>query len=588
LPGSVKNNYKKIKDILSKEQTEILEAAFLLMLPSLLTKITGLIFNLLAASYFGTDDPGWNQFIIASAIPEMLANILLIGAIGSVIIPILLACKKEEGKEKFLRVYSSIVNISIIAFSLLSLILIIFADSLFPFLLRTVIRPIDAPSDNEVVLIIQMMRVLLIPQLILGFSVFISSGLNVYNRLLVPQLAPLFYNIGRIVAIFTLLPLMDYSPWALVIGVFVGSILHLLVQIPLFRAVGLQYKLVIDVKNKYLKEIGLMGFPRMLALASEHIAFTVDKFFAFGVNGAAALTYANSLSLVVPTLFGYTFSVASFPTLSELYIEKDYKQIKYIVNKSLNQILFLALPFTVTLLVLRVPIVRLVFGLLPNTSLDLEGTYQIAWIILWFSLGWVFVSGKWFMYRLFYAVKDTFIPLVISGVSLVLTIVLSILFINLFSHNTLYAISDTKISLENLFLRSTGEAAVGGVALGMSVAYSIEFFLLLIIFNYKKISLDLKNLWYQSLKKFIAGIVMFVTMYFMYKTWNVISYSVPTTVQNSYTGSTTINLAILTGLTVVTSFLVYYLVSLLLKIEEIKILKRYLNPIFRLGGIEIK
>jgi hypothetical protein len=58
----------------------------------------------------------------------------------------------------------------------------------------------------------------------------------------------------------------------------------------------------------------------------------------------------------------------------------------------------LALPFIVTLLIMRVPVVRLTFGLKTDTALDLDGTYQIAWVLLWFAVGHVFVIGKWYMY----------------------------------------------------------------------------------------------------------------------------------------------------------------------------------------------
>src|SRR5690606_32732493 len=220
---------------------------------ALLTKFSGLFFNLIAASYFGADEPGWNQFLIASAIPELLMNVFIIGTLGSVVVPTLISCKRKESKEYFLKVYSSIINLSILLFAVVSIILIIFADSIFPSLLN-LIEPGMSLSESELSIIINMMRVLFIPQVILGASVFISSGLNAYNRYLVPQLAPLFFNIGRIIIMFVLVPLMNFSPWAMVVGVFVGSFLHLGVQIPLVRSLGLNYLFVLNLDNKYIRE----------------------------------------------------------------------------------------------------------------------------------------------------------------------------------------------------------------------------------------------------------------------------------------------------------------------------------------------
>lgn len=587
MPQLFKERIKNITWILSKEQTVILETAFLTMIPILLTKITGQFFSLLAASYFGTGNAGWNQFLLATSIPDMLTNVLLGGAIGSVIIPGLIAIKKKQGIETFIKAYNSVITSAIFIFSGISLVLALLADIIFPLFLKTLIPGQTELSQDDISQIVSMMRVLLIPQIVLGISVLVSSGLNIYNRFLVPQLAPLFFNIGRILGLVILVPLMNYSPWAIVIGVLAGSILHLGIQIPLFRSVGFKYRLSFSY-TKDLRNMLFVSLPRTLALMSENMALTFNDFLAFQIGGLASLNYANSISLIVPSLFGATFAYASFTTLTELFEDEEWEKIKYIISKTLNEMFFLALPFVITILILRVAIVRLAFGLLPNTRLDLEGTYQIAWVLLWFAVGHVFICGKWFMYRVFYAARQTLIPLIVSIISLVLTVVLGVLFTNLFSHNAEFSVSSTNLSVENFFTRGNSIAAVGGIALGMSIAYSIEFIILFAIFNTSKVRLNLRNLALNLGKKLIAGIAMFVVMYAIYKTWNILTYALPVSASFAYRGSTTINLLVLTLITVFTSFMVYYLVCLFFRVEELKILKKYLNPIFRIGGLRIK
>lgn len=581
---------KKVGRLLSREQTEILETALLLMLPALLTKLSGLFFNLIAASYFGTKEVGWNQFLVASSIPELLTNVFLIGTLGSIVIPTLITVKKREGIEVFSKVYSSIINLSILIFSIVATILAITADSTLPYLLN-LFEPDTVVNIADYEIIISMMRVLLIPQVVLGLSVFISSGLNVYNRYLIPQLAPLFYNIGRVVMLFVLVPLMNYSPWAIVVGVFVGSFLHLFVQLPLVFRLKITYVPVISIFNKYVLEILKTGLPRIFAIASEHIAFTFNKFLAYGISGnIAALTYANSLSLVIPTIFGYTFSVPSYTILSELFEENEKQKAEDVIIKTLNEILFLSLPFILILLVLRVPIVRLVFGIIPNTRFSFEDTSLTAWILLWFTMGHVFICGRWFIYRVFYATKDTMIPFLVSLVSLFFTIILSIAFTNLFSYNQTLAISDIQFSIQNLLVRNpnpTSEASLGGIAFAMSITYSLEFFILLILFHRTKQKFNFRKLIKTTLPKFYSGAITFVILYFMYKTWNAIAYALPVSGEGGFFGSTTLNLLILTLVSVITSLLTYYLLALLFKIEELKILRRYLNPIFKIGGLRI-
>ena len=154
----IKRPLKKITAFFSKEQKQIVNTALWLMIPSLLTKITGQLYNLVAASYYGTGatvDPttgevierlGFEHFVIANAIPELITTTLLVGSVGAIIIPILTQCKKKESKEVFFRTYSSIINTTVMVFAAISAILIIFGDVLFPFFLATFIKPVNPLS----------------------------------------------------------------------------------------------------------------------------------------------------------------------------------------------------------------------------------------------------------------------------------------------------------------------------------------------------------------------------------------------------------------------------------------------------------
>ncbi|BCX14201.1 MAG: hypothetical protein KatS3mg085_733 [Candidatus Dojkabacteria bacterium] len=579
----VQRKIKQINTLLSKEQTHILQTAFLLMIPTLLTKVTGQLFNLLAASYFGTQDPGWNQFIIANAIPELITNVFLAGAVGSLVIPILISAK-NEGKETFYRVYSTIINLSILVFVLISVVLFISAGALIPSIINIFGGEASQNiTSSDYVRIANMLRALLVPQMILGISIFVSNGINVYDRFLIPNFAPLFFNIGRILSLLIFLPILNNSPWAVIIGTYVGSILHLIIQLPLYRSLDLKWLPVVDIHSKYIKELGVLGIPRMFALASEHIVLTFNKFLAYGINqvGPSALFYANSISLVIPTLFGFTFSYASYPTLSRLFESQELNKVKDIVQKTLQEILFLALPFTMIFTAMRLPVVRLTYGLLPNTNFDLEASSQVAWILMWFSLGWVFLAGKWFMFRLFYAGKNTLIPFGVALSSLVITIILGLIFSNLMSHNNDYAISQITFTIDNFLTRGSHPAGIGGIALAMSFSYFFEFTMLLYFFHKKFIKLDLKDIFIQTFKKFLSSLIMFLIMYFIYKMWNVLSYSFPDRAGPQYRGSTTLNLAILTSITVSTGIAVYILMSALLKVEELKIFRKFLEPVFK-------
>ncbi len=586
----VRQTIKSLTDLLSKEQTEIMKIAGLLMVPSLLTKLTGQVFYVLMATQLGTQQP-LRDFQLANTLPEMLANILLTGAISTLVIPLLIESREKDGEKKFLHLYNNFLNLAMLLFIFVSLIIILFGDQLFPLVLQYIIRPAaaDYPSAQSISNIVSMMKFLMLPELILGISSFVSSGLNVYNRFFVPQLAPLFYNLGRIFGVFALLPLMDKSPWALVYGVLIGAVLHLVIQLPLVRMLNIKYEVVVNLEDQYVRKFIRTSAPRVVAYAADTISFALSQFIASGLGEAAisVFIYANAIALVIPAIFGYPFSVASFPTLSAMYTRKDFDGMNQIITQTINQIFFLSIPFVLAIMILRLPIVRLAYGLLPNTEFRRDDTTMVAWTILFFSFGVVFTAAQWYMYRIFYVAKNTYIPLMIATLSLVVTYVLSILFANVMSHSDVLSFSAIDVlSLQNWLTRGSGNAAVGGVALAISVVSIYEFFLLVWLIHKFVVKINFRHLYSELFRKILPTVVSGTLMYFMYKTWDILTF--PIDAKPGFTGSTTLNLFILTSITVFTSFMVYYLLCFLVQVEDLKILRRFLNPLFRLGGFSIK
>jgi putative peptidoglycan lipid II flippase len=587
MTATIRRAFQNVADLLTKEQTEILKTAALLMLPSLLSKILGQVYFMLVSTQLGNDSR-IGDFNTASAIPETLSNILLLGVVSAVVIPVFIEAQEKHGRERFLHIFNTMINIVMTVFLLATVLLLFFGPQMLS--LFTDLSTYPGDKDN----VLRMMQFLMIPNFILGLSMFITSGLNVFHRILVPQLAPLVFNIGKIFSVLILLPLMDNSPWALVIGVLIGSILHLVIQIPLSRYLGIYYRPYFDMGDEYVHKIFKLAIPRGVAFAAEQFGVLYSKSVATGVTllrggekvtAITVLGYANSLALVIPTVIGYSFAVASFPTISKLFTNKEHEKIGKIIADTLNEIFFLCVPLTVILVILRLPAVRLTYGLLPGTRFFREDTIMVAWILLFMGLGLVFTTAEWYLFRVFYAAKNTFTPLVISVVSLGVTVASTILFTNLLSHSKELTFASIQWSLENFLTRGGGEAAAAGPAIGLSVAGFFEFFVLLAIIHIRLVKIDFKYLVDGLLRKAVPTVAMSTLMYFMFKTWDYLSFPIDAT--PGFAGSTTVNLIMLTGITILTSLMVYFLLCYLFQVSELKILRKILNPLFKLGGLHI-
>lgn len=583
----MKQRVVRTLELLSREQTEIITIASWLIIPNLLTKLVSQVFYSIVASVYGTSHT-YSLFLIADALPELVASVLLFGVVGAIVIPILIEAKEKESREDFFETYSTIFNFALLTFGAIALLIIIFADSLMPFILTHLIRPNETLSTDDINLVVSMMRALFLPQVLLGGSVFISSGLNTFNRFLLPQLSPLFYRTGMLIASVILIRTTNGSPWALVGGVYAGALLHLIIQVPLAWKLGLNFRPHLNLRNVYLRKLGRIVTPRLLAYSMEQISNTAVEFIAFSYRFAftVAQNYATTIINTVPSLFGMAFATASFPTLSKLYQTKRYEEFAQMVINTINQVVFLALPVVITLVILRLPIVRLVYGILPG-NFDRESTYLTAWLVLFFGLGVIFSSLRGFAYRIFYAAQNTKLPFFIAVISMVFTILAAIAFSNYFSHFDRYAIRDLYWDPSMFFNKEEGRAAAAGIGLSISLAGALEIFMLLGIFHRRIIKLDWGQLFNRLLNKIIPGSAMAVVMFLMYKLWDGVD-ALPVDATPNFTGSTTLNLIFLSIITVFTSFMVYYLMCYFLKTEELKIIRKVLNPIFRPIGLEIK
>lgn len=561
----VRRAISNIRNVLTKQQTEIVSIAGMLMVIGLVTKFFGLLFNSLAAGNLGAK--AYNSFVFASNIPELISQVILFGTISASVLPMLSMVLENKGKDRLVRVFSTVINLSLIAFAILSIVIAASAQWTLPWFVSTVIRPETPIPAEEMAEMVNMLRVLMLPQLILALSIYLSTALNLFERFLVPQLAPLFYNLGRIFSIFVFLPILGKSPWVLVLGTLVGALLHLAIQLPLMQPVGIKYKLLVDVKDYYVQRIGTVAAPRILSMSAEQVGVTIDRFIAFGLVGKSLAYYNLAISVIaVPlSLIGGSFTTASYPVLTKAFSRNDRILAAQIFMRIFNQILFFSIPAAVLLFILRVPVARLFFGVF-GSEINFLDTYSIAWAILFFAPGIVFESLRPLLYRTFYAAHDTVRPLFVTLFVLIAGATTGLLFSQYFSHFNHLRIADFYFDPDFFFSREKGVAAVGGLALSSSLIFTVEAFVLIFWLNRRYLHLPWGVFVQAIFKKLIAGFIMLSFTYLTYKIWASLE-----------TNERTLPLLILTLTTSASATMIYIGTCGLLKMDEVEVYIQFLS-----------
>ena len=458
-----------LKKFLNSQTKSISSASLILAISYLFSAVLGLLRDRLLAGTFGAGSQ-LDIYYSAFTVPDFVALILIFGAISAAVIPMFSGYLAKD-KEEAWKYVSTLLNVFLGFLIAICLILIIFTPTIIS---------ITAPgfSGQKKDLAVMLMRIMFLSPIILGASNMISGILQVFNRFLVTALAPLLYNVGIIIGILFFVPYFGLK--GLAFGVVLGGVLHLAIQVPSFFHSGFKYKLNFNFRDPgVVKTIKLM-IPRSLGLGAGQLNTIATTAIASTLlaGSIAVFNLANNLSSILVSAVAVSVSTASFPAMSMAFIKEDHEDFLRKFSGIFRQIVFLTVPISLLLLILRAQIVRTIYGVGRFDWSDTKLTTACL-AILAFNL--VAQALILFISKTFYAAHNTKIPAIISGATVVFNIALSLLLVWLVRF-----FPGFNIFLQNI-LRLGGVANVGVVALAL--AYTITAVLecgLLLYMFYKK------------------------------------------------------------------------------------------------------
>jgi len=416
----VKNIIKNGTSLFISKQNSILSAASILMLMVLSSRLLGLVRDRLLAGAFFANEGQWqlDVYFAAFRIPDMVFQLLVMGALSAAFIPVYSSYLKKGLNESW-ELVNGVISFSIVGFFIITLVIYIFSYQLCSLL---------APnfSLTQLDLMVSLTRLMLVAQFFFMVSNFYTGILQSNQRFLVPAIAPVLYNLGIIGGILWFSPALGiYGP---AIGVIIGSLLHLLIQVPVLHKLGYRFRPNFDIYNKGIRKIVKLMIPRTGALAINQIELNVAVILASAMSAGSLsiFNFAEHLNAVPIGLFGLTIGQAALPMLSrEVEGNQSNGKFRQLFISSLKHILYFAFPASVLLLVLRIPLVRIAFG---AREFPWEATLLTGKVLAIFSLSIAAQAVIQLLVRSFYALQDTITPLKIGIVSVFINVGLSLLF----------------------------------------------------------------------------------------------------------------------------------------------------------------
>lgn len=370
-----------------------------------MSRIIGMLRDRVFAHYYGAGNV-MDSYYAAFKIPDLVYSLLIIGALSAGFIPVFIEVIKKN-KEESWDVVNGIVNIIGVLLVILSGIAMWQTPAIIQWLT-------PGFSGEKLELTVSLTRVMFVSPILLGLSSIFGSVLQSYKAFAIYSLTPIMYNMGIIIGAIFLVPI--FGTIGLAYGVVLGASLHLLIQLPAVVTYGYRYRPTFQLKNKSVRTIGRLMIPRMMGAAANQvnvIAITVIAS-TIGAGSLSIFSFADNLQAVPTGIIGISFAIAIFPTLSELYAEKNITEMRDRISRIARQIIWLIIPLTIIVLLLRAQIVRVILG---TGAFDWEDTVLTAHCLAFFSISLFAQSLTPTLTRAFFALKNTWIPLCTTLVS---------------------------------------------------------------------------------------------------------------------------------------------------------------------------
>ncbi|MGB4253758.1 MAG: murein biosynthesis integral membrane protein MurJ [Minisyncoccales bacterium] len=450
-------------------------AAFILMVTTLIAKLLSLARLRVFTTLFTTEE--LDIYFAAFRIPDLLYNVLILGAISTAFIPVF-SDYWSKSKEEAWKLCNNVLCVFLGLLIILAILLAIFA----PQLMHLVAPGFD---DAKMNLLVRLTRIMFLSPIILGISNIFGSLLQYFSRFLIYSLAPIMYNVGIILGALFFAPKMGIE--GLAWGVVLGAVFHLCVQLPAVFLSGYRFNAVFDFSHQGLRKIFKLMVPRTIGLAAQQINLIIMTAIAslLAVGSITIFNISNDLQYIPISLFGVSFATAVFPSLSRSFsrakasLNKAKKEKEKFMQKFISvfsQILFFTLPLSILFFLLRAQLVRIIPGSENYTWQDTRLTAACLGIFAFSIFAQSLIP---LITRAFYSFQDTKTPVKISVFSIILNIIFAFLFVYIFSFNNgLYYFFQSFLKLEGI-----SQISIIGLPLAFSLSSVINLILLLSAFK---------------------------------------------------------------------------------------------------------
>ena len=432
------------------ETHRVTRAAGIVGAATLLSRVFGYLRDMVLASYFGAGMAA-DAFIAAFRIPNLLRRLFGEGSLSIAFVPVFTEAMLSGDREDALRLAVSSLKLLTLCLSMVAIVGVVAA----PLIIHAV-APGFANPPEKLSLTVTLTRIMFPYVILIGLVALCMGILNVMGHFAAPAVAPVLLNlamIGTVVGVSRFSDSETVRVMGLAVGVLVGGIMQLLLQVPYLIRNGIRFWKRSGLWHPRMKTVGLLMLPTVFGAAVYQINTLIGTLLAslLPQGSVSYLYYADRLVQFPLGIFAQAAATAVLPSLSRQAAKKDHVGMSDTFGHAMSLVLFLTIPAMVGLIVLRGPIVALLF---QRGAFDNQIAQLTSDALLYYALGlWAFSAVR-IVVSTFYAMQDTRTPVKTATVSIAANVLFGVILMGPMKHCGL-ALGTTLASTLNVVLLVT-------------------------------------------------------------------------------------------------------------------------------------
>ena len=426
------------------ETHRITKAATTIGMGTFLSRILGFLRDMVIAHFFGAGMAA-DAFFVAFRIPNLWRRLVGEGSLTISFIPIYteyLTQKSEEESREVTHIAFTIAGIVLLVLTVLGI--------LFSAILIQIIAPGFTRVPEKFQLTVTLNQIIFPYLFFMGLFALCMGILNSLRHFFAPAIAPIFLNISIIASVFLFYHVFQRPVMALAVGVLAGGVIQFLFQIPFLLKKRISFRFNFNFRHPAIKRIGYLIVPGLIGSAVYQLNVFIDTIFASFLPGGSVsyLYFADRLMEFPLGIFAFAIGMASLPSLSGLATKGKMEELKETLSFTFRLVSFISIPAMVGLIVLKTPIINLLF---QRGLFDYSATVMTAKALLFYSVGLWAIAGSRIIVPAFYSLQDTWTPLKIALICLGANVIFNSILIYPMKHAGL-ALATSLSSTLNLIL----------------------------------------------------------------------------------------------------------------------------------------